>query len=78
MEEKLYWIWLSQIPYIGPVTANRLLKQFKTPETIYYAEEKELLKTKILTVRQLNSLIYTRKKQENPRMPQYFYIIEDY
>lgn len=64
MEEKLYWIWLSQIPYIGPVTANRLLKQFKTPETIYYAEEKELLKTKILTVRQLNSLIEYKSLQK--------------
>lgn len=30
-----YWLWLDQIPGLGPVTAKTLLKTFKTPQAIY-------------------------------------------
>lgn len=40
----LYYIWLSIIKGIGPVTQKRLLKYFKTPKDIYIAEEEEIKK----------------------------------
>jgi DNA processing protein len=38
-----YWVWLSTIKGVGPVTAKRLLNHFHAPERIYYAAKKELL-----------------------------------
>jgi DNA processing protein len=49
MEENImknYWIWLSTIKGIGPVTARKLLDYFTTPEKIYYAEKRKLLEVK--------------------------------
>ena len=43
MEEKdfiKYWIWLTQIPYLGSVMEGRLLAKFKSPQDIYDADEK--------------------------------------
>ena len=40
MEEKdfiKYWIWLTQIPYVGSVMEGRLLAKFKSPQDIYDA-----------------------------------------
>ena len=42
MEEKdfiKYWIWLTQIPYVGSVMEGRLLAKFKSPQDIYDADE---------------------------------------
>lgn len=38
----IYWIWLSELKGIGPVTAKILLNRFKTPENIYRAQGDEL------------------------------------
>lgn len=38
-----YWIWLSQLPGVGPVLQKRLLQFFQTPENIYDAEMVELM-----------------------------------
>lgn len=38
-----YWVWLSTIKGIGPVTAKRLLNHFHAPDRIYHAAKKELL-----------------------------------
>ncbi len=46
LEKKKYWIWLSLIPNLGNKKILTLLKIYKNPETIYYLEEKELLKIK--------------------------------
>lgn len=52
-----FWIWLSLIPYIGPVTANRLLEIFGTPEAVYQTDLKSLCKIQGITKRQINSLL---------------------
>ena len=52
-----YWIWLSRLPYIGPITVNRLLECFKEPSKVYYAEGAELMKVNGLTRRQVQSII---------------------
>lgn len=51
-----YWIWLSLLPYIGPVTANRILGYFKDPSRVYQAEIPELLKVEGITGRQIQSI----------------------
>lgn len=38
-----FWVWLSTLKGIGPITARKLLNHFCTPERIYYASKKELL-----------------------------------
>lgn len=39
IDKNLYWIWLSQINGIGPITCRRLLDKFKIPENIYKASK---------------------------------------
>ena len=51
-----YWIWLSLLPYIGPVTANRLLEHFEDPSRVYRAGISELIKVKGITERQMHRL----------------------
>lgn len=38
----LYWIWLTTIKGVGPVTAKKLLLHFKTPDNIYNTSKEEL------------------------------------
>ena len=52
-----YWIWLSLLPYIGPVTANRLLEHFEDPSRVYRAKIPELIKVKGITERQMQSCL---------------------
>ncbi|WP_414733482.1 helix-hairpin-helix domain-containing protein [Acetobacterium carbinolicum] len=37
-----YWIWLTELKGIGPITQKKLLDYFKTPARIYAAAEEEL------------------------------------
>lgn len=34
----IYWIWLTQLPVIGPVTARYLIEELKDAENIYKAD----------------------------------------
>jgi len=43
-EEVFYWLALSLTPGIGSILIRRLLDQFKTPEVVFQASRKELLK----------------------------------
>lgn len=45
-DQSLYWIWLTGIPTVGPVTQKKLLEHFGTPEAIYRADKWELTKVK--------------------------------
>ena len=38
----IYWVWLNNLPGIGPHTQRLLLEQFNTPENIYSASQSEL------------------------------------
>lgn len=55
-----YWIWLSLLPHIGPITVNRLLEQFKDPRIVYDADMQELSGIKGLTHRQVQSILVHR------------------
>ena len=63
-----YWIWLSQIPYIGPVTANRLLQAFGTPEQIFHAANSEILNFCHLNERQVKMITENHSLDQSVRI----------
>lgn len=42
INKNLYWIWLSQINGVCPITCKRLLNKSKLPENIYRASKEDL------------------------------------
>lgn len=52
-----YWIWLSLLPYIGPVTMNYLLEKFENPRNVYDADVQELSGIKGVTQRQVKCIM---------------------
>lgn len=55
-----YWIWLSMLPYIGPITVNRLLEHFGHPLGVYHADITEFRYIKGMTQRQVQSITENR------------------
>ena len=55
-----YWIWLTMIKGIGPVTANRLLDKFDSPASVYQADRPCLELTGCLTSRQIELILENR------------------
>lgn len=52
-----YWLWLTQIPYIGVVTANKLMDCMGDPQVVFEADENTLRQTGILNKRQLRNIV---------------------
>lgn len=63
-----YWIWLTTLPRIGPVTANRLMKKFGHPENVYHSLEEELKKVGDLTNAQRSILLENRDLDDAKRI----------
>lgn len=59
-----YWIWLTQIPNIGPVLSNRLLEKFEDPVEIYKADEKSLRSVKGINMRHVESIKNARSLEK--------------
>ena len=59
-----YWVWLTQIPHIGPVLSNRLLEKFKNPVEIYHAKEKSLLFVKGINTKHIESIQNSRSLEK--------------
>jgi DNA processing protein len=55
-----YWIWLSTIKGIGPVTQKKLLAVFQTPEHVYQADREELIMRTGLRVSFIDALMASR------------------
>ena len=53
----IYWIWLTQIPFIGPVTTRYLIKELGDAEKIYQADHETLSGMSGLSARQRESII---------------------
>ena len=51
----IYWIWLTQIPFIGPVTTRYLIKELGDAEKIYQADYETLSEMSGLSARQKQS-----------------------
>ena len=56
MEEKKYWVWLSGIRNVGPVTIEKLLSFYDSPEEIFHASEEELRSIQGLSYQRINFL----------------------
>jgi DNA processing protein len=63
-----YWIWLSQIPYIGPRTAKDMLQIFRTPENIYFAKDEELINNCNISAKQLKMIKENRSLEASLRI----------
>ena len=63
-----YWVWLTQIPYVGPVMAGRLLAEFKTPQAIYEAKEDCLKQISGITKRQIVSILTARSFEQTKKI----------
>jgi DNA processing protein len=50
-EDIFYWLALSHVPGVGSILIKRLLDRFKTPEAVFRAPMKELLKVEGLGVK---------------------------
>lgn len=57
--------------FIGPITANRLLKRFDDPELVYQADEKDVCAIEGITQRQIRSIL------ENRSLESAYKIMED-
>ena len=64
----IYWIWLTQIPFIGPVTARYLIKELGDAEKIYQADYKTLSKMSGLAARQKESIIRNHSLEKAKRI----------
>ena len=57
----IYWIWLSQIKYVGPVLQKRLLAVFDdSPKAIYFASQAHLEKIPQISKRAVDSIMANR------------------
>lgn len=59
-----FWIWLSMLPYIGTVTANRLLEHFGDPLRVYHAGISELMEIKGITKIQIQSFLNNKSLEK--------------
>lgn len=60
-----YWIWLSLLPNIGPVTAICLLQHFGEPLQVYFAEPEELYCIKGITPKQIKSILANKSLEQS-------------
>lgn len=56
MSDLKYWIALTEVPDIGPVTAKKLLATYKTPEAIFNAPYKELCSIDIINKKRAKNI----------------------
>lgn len=63
-----YWIWLTQIPFIGPVTVRHLIDKIGDAEKIYRAGSDQLEKIPGLTVRQRESILQNHSLEKSKRI----------
>lgn len=53
----IYWLWLSLIRGIGPITAKKLLEHYKDAYCVYKASKEDLENINVLNKRQLEQII---------------------
>ena len=64
----IYWIWLTQIPFIGPVTTRYLIKELGDAEKIYQADYETLSEMSGLSARQRESIIRNHSLERAKRI----------
>lgn len=64
----IYWIWLTQIPFIGPVTTRYLIKELGDVEKIYQADHetpKRNVRTVCKTKRKYHQELFIGKSEKD-------------
>ena len=64
----IYWIWLTQIPFIGPVTTRYLIKELGDAEKIYQADHETLSEMSGLSARQREIIIRNHSLEKAKRI----------
>ena len=64
----IHWIWLTQLPFIGSVTARRLIEKLGDAEKIYQAGSEQLAEISDLSVRQRESIIRNHSLEKAKRI----------
>lgn len=56
----IYWLWLTSLKGVGPVTQRNLVKEFGSPLAVYLATQEELKATKGLPARVIETILDSR------------------
>jgi DNA protecting protein DprA len=56
-QETLFWLSLRQVPGVGNVLYNRLIKKFQTPEKVFHASPEELKKIEGLRSQTIEAIV---------------------
>ena len=51
-----YWVWLSSLSGVGPITAKKLLARFETVEKVFFAREEEYREVPDIRQREITAL----------------------
>lgn len=60
VEDKLFWVWLSNLKWFGPVTISNLIKIYKKPEIIFYNKHNIVKEISILNAKQKLELLNSK------------------
>ena len=60
-----YWIWLTLLKGIGPITAKKLLDEFGTPENIYSADYNQLIKVSGIGSATANMILNSKSRDSS-------------
>ena len=56
-QEAFFWLCLRQVPGVGNVLYNRLIKKFKTPEKVFHASPEDLKKVEGLRAQTIEAIL---------------------
>ncbi len=73
MEELKYWLWLSKIKGLGSIKTQKLIKQYKTPQTIYSLNIKELMKVEGIGEKVAKEILNKKYKENLEQQVDYLY-----
>lgn len=66
-----YWLWLSTFYWIGSVKLQSLLKRFKGPSSVFFADKKELIHADGITEKIANKIYHTKDQDLILNMEEY-------
>lgn len=68
-----YWLWLTNLKGIGPVTQRKLIRAFNNPKSVYEATGEELQKVKGLRDKMIDTICLQRSLDKAKKIQQQMY-----
>lgn len=59
----LYWLWLSALKGVGPVTQRNLVKEFGSPQAVYTATQVQLRASNGIRSQVVDTILYSRSME---------------